>query len=161
MLILPLHYYDEAGRVLPPKMLLWLHSWLIKSILIFIGAALMRDSGAEVLAFWYPSKQYLYMSLLSSIPACTSILIVSYRQKLWDKDIVWPFTFLRPSLLLALVLQTGLLLNNIISAQFHFSYTSATSMLLNITAMVYVCKSVHLGTMFHDWRLRISDFDCI
>ena len=157
MLALPLHYYDEAGRILPPKALFWLHLWLLQSILIFIGAAVIRESSAEILAFWYPSKTQLYLSMATSIPAFLSLLLVSYRSKMWEKDLLWPFYLLKPCLLLTLGLQTGFLFNTIIVQKFHFSYTIGITALIHMSAVIYVYKSYHLQEMCRDWRLRVAD----
>jgi hypothetical protein len=155
MLALPLQYYDEAGRILPPKALFWLHIWLLQSILIFMGAAVIKDSSAEILAFWYPSKTKLYLAMLTSIPACLCLLLVSYRNILWERNLLWPFHFVKPCLLLSLGLQTILLVNTIVAQKFHFSYTSGFTILLNMCGALYVFKSYHLKAMCRDWQLRI------
>lgn len=157
MLALPLRYYDEAGRILPPKALYMLQLWLLQSILIFLGAAIIRNNGAEILSLWYPSKTKLYLAMAASFPAFLSFLIVSYRNKMWERGVFWVFYFIKPCLYLSLGLQTMLLLNTIVELQFHFSYTLGLTALMNMTAVLYVYKSRHLEVMCTDWRLRVSN----
>ena len=63
MLKLPLSYYDESGRILPPR---WLYSVFILLCidwLAFIFSLASRTQTSELLAFFYPQKESLGPSI--------------------------------------------------------------------------------------------------
>ncbi|MFB1034159.1 MAG: DUF2919 family protein, partial [Sinobacterium sp.] len=95
-LLLPLKYYDEAGRVKPATALYVCIAFLSRSLMILIGSVSVRENSDQLLALFYPEKQYLYISLAITFPAFMAILLLGFREKIWNADRCWMFTCIKP-----------------------------------------------------------------
>lgn len=151
ILPLPLHCYDQAGRVIPPK-LFWLSClFLIKSWLIFLGSVTIRGKEKEILEFWFPIHQDLYVSLALGLPALVAMLLTSHRGKLWEKGrTLWVY-WVGVLLSVAILAQLIYLINRLVQAQFNYHHALALSLLGVILIGVYMLRSQHIRQMFRDW----------
>ena len=85
MLKLPLTFYDESGRILPPR---WLYSVFILLCidwLAFVFSLASRTQTSELLTFFYPQKETLGLGLAASLPVLIALSLVSQRDRLWKK----------------------------------------------------------------------------
>ncbi|MGJ8681774.1 DUF2919 family protein, partial [Paraglaciecola sp.] len=67
-LLLPLKYYDDAGKVKPPSAWYWCALYLCRSVLVLIGALSSREYGSELLSIFYSESRYLYLNLGIALP---------------------------------------------------------------------------------------------
>lgn len=148
---LPLHYYDDTGRIVPPRSFWWALVFLAKSWLIFIGSVTIRGKESEILAFWYPHKADLYLALGLGLPALIALLLCSNRERLWKKDFRKWVYLLVICLVSACLGQLGYYGMRVWNT--HFKYDHATAMgLIGILLIIgYILRSRHLRLMYQDW----------
>ncbi|MGS2720543.1 DUF2919 family protein [Paraglaciecola aestuariivivens] len=151
-MLLPLKYYDDAGRVKPAMGLYLLILYLCRSILVLIGALTMREYTDQLLAIVYPEQHFLYLSLLIALPALFTLFILGFREKIWLSGREWIFLLIKP--LLALSILADLILHIVLanSQAWAFSWVLAASLLTDCLALFYIIKDQHIRLMVKDWR---------
>lgn len=102
--LLPLHRYDDEGRVKPPVIYFWVIAYLMRGIIIVLGASGMGVDTKAVLGAFYPSHTQLYAHLLIGIPAIYSFFILSYRKQFYDNEKLFWLKTVKPALLIGLLL---------------------------------------------------------
>ena len=151
MLKLPLKYYDESGRILPP---VWLYSLLLLLCidwLVFIFSVASRTQTTDLLAFFYPQKEALGLNLVASLPVLLTLLLISQRERLWKHDLVsWRhciLPFIQIGVLILLTSQIYYLMHH----QWGFEVVTAVKILLYSMTLYVVTRSRHLKWMIYDW----------
>ncbi|MDU0355474.1 DUF2919 family protein [Paraglaciecola aquimarina] len=79
-LLLPLKYYDDAGRVKPPVGLYLTALYLCRSIVVLIGAYSSKQYSNELISLFYGEQRYLYLSLMIALPALLSVTLIGFRE---------------------------------------------------------------------------------
>lgn len=152
MLKLPLKYYDESGRILPPRWLYALLLLLCADWALFIFSLASRSHTDTLLHFFYPHSKSLLFALVTSVPALLSLLLLSQRERLWKKGLIsWRRWFI-PLLLCGVV---ALLTSQVVYAITHhwaFELITAIRLVLSIIALYTIAKSRHLRWMVDDWE---------
>lgn len=156
-LVLPLKFYDEGGRVLPPRSLWWCLLFIARSYVIFVFSLTLPNQSEKLLSIFYPVKDQLYTGLVIGTFAIGPILLVSFREKIWKHHAEWSFALLKPLLVLGLVADLGLLVLQAKQNYWHFSWGVGVGFILSLIAMYWLLSSHHLKVMLEDWRLRIAD----
>lgn len=124
--IMPMHYYDDEGRVKPPVFVNWIIAYLMRGfILIIIASSLGSDTNA-ILGVFYPNHSLLYAHLVISIPAFVAFYLVSNRKKLLDDGKNNLLKLLKPTLLLGLALD--FVLHIYIAQVQHWQYSTAAAL---------------------------------
>ena len=151
---LPLHKYDENGRVKPPLTLMLALVFLARSIVVFIASLSFREDGGLLLSLFYPDKYQFYLSLSSAIPALVLIFLIGFREKLWKGDKAKVF-YLLPWLI-GIVLCIDIILQFYIITKLHFvfSWPSAISLLVTMLIVWYLFLSASVKALFKDWPLK-------
>jgi hypothetical protein len=151
MLKLPLKYYDESGRILPP---VWLYSLLLLLCidwLVFIFSVASRTQTTDLLAFFYPQKEALGLNLVASLPVLLTLVLISQRERLWKHDLVnWRhciLPFIQIGVLILLTSQIYYLMHH----QWGFEVVTAVKILLYSGTLYVVTRSRHLKWMIYDW----------
>ena len=151
MLKLPLKFYDESGRILPPSWFYGVLLFLCIDWLAFIFSLASMSQTNELLTFFYPQKATLGLGLVASLPVLASLLLVSQRERLWKREIkVWRHAVLP-------LVQTGVVALLIVqiyySMQHHWGFELMTGAKLTLYSMsLYaISKSRHLKWMIADW----------
>jgi hypothetical protein len=155
-LLLPLKYYDEAGRVKPALALYFCIGFLSRSLLILIGSVSVRENSDQLLALFYPEKQYLYISLAVAFPAFLGLLLLGFREKIWHANRCWMFSYVKPLLIFSVLADLGLhlMLANIVHWQ--FSWLIAFTLLLDSLVFYFLVKDKHTQMMLMDWKKAIQ-----
>jgi hypothetical protein len=155
-LLLPLKYYDDSGRVKPAVALYLCIAFLSRSLMILIGSVSVRENGDQLLALFYPEKQYLYISLAIAFPAFLALLLLGFREKIWEADRCWMFSCIKPLLLFSVLADLGLhiLLANI--GHWQFSWLIAFTLLLDSLTFYFLVKDKHTQMMLKDWKKSIQ-----
>jgi hypothetical protein len=154
-LLLPLKYYDDAGRVKPAAALYVCIAFLSRSLLILIGSVSVRENGERLLALFYPEKQYLYISLVIAFPAFLALLLLSFREKVWQADTCWMFSCIKPLLIFSALADLALhvMLANI--EYWQFSWVIAVTLLLDLLIFYFLIRDKHTQLMLMDWKKPI------
>jgi len=155
-LLLPLKYYDDAGRVKPAVALYVCIAFLSRSLMILIGSVSVRENGDQLLALLYPEKQYLYINLAIAFPAFLALLLLGFREKIWKVDRCWIFSCIKPLLIFSVLADLGLhiMLANI--GHWQFSWLIAFTLLLDSLTFYFLVKDKHTQMMLMDWKKSIQ-----
>jgi hypothetical protein len=151
-LLLPLHHYDESGRVKPASSHYWLSFYLSRSLLIALLALSDRQHSSELLRLIYPQQQYLYWGIGVGLPAVLGLLILTFREKLTTHRCFRLFTWLKPSFTLAAILDICLHLYLAKQHLWQFSWVIALSLLFDLLSLLYILRDKHLSLFVRDWR---------
>ena len=155
-LLLPLKYYDDAGRVKPAMFLYCCIMILSRSLLILIGSVSVRNNGDQLLTLFYPDKQYLYISLGIAFPAFLTLLILGFREKIWHANKCWIFCCIKPLLFFSVVADFGLHLMLASKGHWQFSWVIAVTLLLDSLVFYFFLKDKHTQLMLMDWNKSIQ-----
>ena len=154
-LLLPLKYYDDAGRVKPTAALYLCIVLLSRSLLILIGSVSVRENGDQLLALFYPEKQYLYMSLSIALPAFMASLLLGFREKIWQTNRCWMFSCIKPLLIFSVLADLALHIMLGSVAHWQFSWVIAITLLLDALIFYFFVKDKHTQLMLMDWKRSI------
>jgi hypothetical protein len=149
---LPLHCYDDAGRIVPPRSLWWMLVFLAKSWLIFIGSVTIRGKESEILAFWYPQKADLYLALALGLPALIAMLLCSNRERLWQRNLNKWVYIVFGCLFLATIGQLTHYVLRLVNTQFVYDHATAMGLIGTLLVVGYTLRSRHLRLMYRDWK---------
>jgi hypothetical protein len=151
---LPLHKYDDAGRVKPPWLLFLGLCFFARSILVFIASLSFRQDSSLLLSVFYPIKYQFYLSLFTAIPALLTLLFFGLRDRIWKANRGELYLSLAP--LLAYLIISDLIIQIYIlrGQHFEFAWPTALSLLFGILFGWYLLVSKHVRLMLADWRLN-------
>nr|WP_241737464.1 DUF2919 domain-containing protein [Neptunicella marina] len=152
-MLFPLECYDEQGRLIPPKALIICHLFLLRAFLVLVIALATRQSGNDILKLLYPLKSDFYLGLMLGIPPLLSLVIISYRQKLWKNNLYWPFNCCKPLLIISLIADLFIHLQQALGVQWAFSWLLALVLVGDLLWVLYLLNSRYLKGLFADWRL--------
>jgi hypothetical protein len=151
---LPLHKYDEAGRVKPPWLLFLCLCFLARGIVVFIASLSFRQDGGLLLSIFYPLKYQFYLSLLTAIPAIITLLFLGFRERVW-KASLGIFYIGLPIVLGYLIISDVVIQLYILRAQyFAFAWPKALTLFSVLLLAWYLVTSKHMRIMLADWRLN-------
>ncbi|MBU3022988.1 DUF2919 family protein [Aestuariibacter sp. A3R04] len=151
-LLLPLHCYDEAGRIKPPRWLLVLLVLLCSDWIILIFSLASMGQTSQLLGILYPDKSQFGLRLVATIPLLLAVLMLSNRERFWKRH-WYSWRFLCCGCIL-----TGIALSAIIQIvalehdDWAFHFTPGCFLLLNLLTIVCIFNSRHLRLMLNDWR---------
>lgn len=151
-LLLPLKYYDEAGRVKPPSALYWCALFMCRSVVILIGALSSRQYGNELLGLFYSEKTYLYFNLIIALPTVLAMLIIGFRDKSWLTNNIYLYGFIRPLMIFSALADLSF---HVFFANLHhwqFSWIIAATFILDVLCVYFLIKDKHILLMVSDWR---------
>lgn len=151
---LPLHKYDDAGRVKPPWMLFLALCFFARGIVVFIASLSFRQDGGLLLGVFYPLKYQFYLSLLTAVPALITLVFFGFRERVWKANRAWLYVSL-PTIFSYLVI-SDLAIQIYILRDQHFAFAWPTALtLISVLAIGwYLFVSKHMKTMLSDWRLN-------
>lgn len=151
---LPLHKYDDAGRVKPPWLLFLCLCFLARGIVVFIASLSFRQDGGLLLTIFYPLKYQFYLSLLTAVPALMTLLFLGFRERVWKAD-GGKFYVILPVLLAYLCVSDFVIQVYILRAQqFAFAWPTALTLFSVLLFTWYLLSSKHMRIMLSDWRLN-------
>ena len=154
-LLLPLKYYDDAGRVKPSMALYVCIAFLSRSLLILVGSVSVRENGEQLLAMFYPEKQYLYISLAIALPAFLGLLLLGFREKIWHADRCWMFSCIKPLLIFSVLADVSLHIMLASIGHWQFSWVIAVTLLIDFLIFYFLVKDKHTHLMLMDWKKSI------
>lgn len=125
-------------------------------MLVFVATMSVRSHSSELLALFYPERDYLYLSLAIAFPGLLSLFILGFREKIWRANKVWLFLLLKPLLLCSILADLGL---HFILADLQywlFSWVIAITLLLDFLAGYFIIKDKHTKLMIRDWQISTT-----
>lgn len=151
-LLLPLKFYDAAGRVLPSVGFYLCLLYLSRGFLIFIASLSVRDSSDAFLRIFFPETNFLYTSFAIGAPALVVLGIVGFREKIWSSNITWLFGFVRPCITMSILgdLSFSLMLAKL--NHWQFSWLISFTTLVSFLCLYFLLKDNHIRLMLADWR---------
>lgn len=155
-LLLPLKYYDDAGRVKPALAVYFCIAFLSRSLLILIGSVSVRENGEQLLALFYPENQYLYISLATASPAFVALLLLGFREKIWHASRCWIFSCIKPLLIVSVLADLGLHIMLASAEHWRFSWVIAITLLVDSLIFYFLIKDKHTQMMLIDWKRTIT-----
>lgn len=152
MLKLPLTFYDESGRILPPR---WLYSVFILLCidwLAFVFSLASRTQTSELLTFFYPQKETLGLGLAASLPVLIALSLVSQRDRLWKKGFLAWRRWVIPLAQLGVLALLSVQLYYAMHHHWWFETITGVKIVFYSIALYAISKSRHLKWMVEDWE---------
>lgn len=152
MLPLALKHYDEAGRIRPNGLFWLLCLFPCRALLVLLVSLTFIQDQSAILSLVYPNQSLFYWSLLPLCPALTVVAMASYREKLWRTTRHRSFALLKPLLLLAYILDFGLLFMAAHIGHWMFQWPIALGVLGNVILFTLLLRNHHLCLLVKDWQ---------
>lgn len=156
MLLLPLHCYDESGRILPPRWLYWFLLLCVADWMVFIFSLALRDQTTTLLSLFYPLREWLGTYLIASIPFLLVLVLLGQRERLWNRGWLTWARLLKPMIVLGLLVSFALQVWHGWQLHWQFEWIMSLRMLIAGVFAVVVLRSRHLRWMIQDWCRPLS-----
>lgn len=143
----PLDYYTHSGDLKPPKLFNLVLIFLARTWSLLIISLVLRESGQQLLTFFYPNKSHFYLGLLSGGIALL-LFILSGRDH--DKH-PWSARLWRqsyPVLLLSIFIDLALQIYYLFNNNFQYSFAASLQLVFAIWILLYSLRSKHLKDCF-------------
>jgi hypothetical protein len=152
-LLLPLKYYDEAGRIKPPRFFWWCGLILAKSYFIFVlSLSNFRDADG-LLGVFYPRQSELYLGFAIGFAAVVAMVLVAYREKWWHTKFKVVSYLIKPLMLTTIVLDVIHQVQLVHKIHWQFSWPVAIFLCLDLSIFYWLMTSRHIKFMLQDWRI--------
>ncbi len=149
---LPLHCYDEAGIIKPPRWLYWF--LIVNSVdwVIFLFAVASRRHTTQLLEMFYPEKTLLWSKLAATLPFILVALLLGNRERLWKKTSIrwWRYT---PAAIWSGISASLVVVGGQLQAlNWQFQPLLAAQIVSLLLLGVLIARSRHLRLMLADWH---------
>ena len=151
-MLLPLHCYDEAGRIKPPLWLYWMLLILCSDWIALVFSLVTFGQTSELLSVLYADKTVLGWRLLATWPFLTVILLMGNRERLWKKELTGWRLGIMPLIWTGNIVSIAAQMQTVLHDQWDFHWTPACFILVNVLVFVTVMRSRHIRLMVSDWR---------
>lgn len=148
----PLRYYDEAGRFKTPLYIYLLMLFSCRALFVLIVALSYRQDSEGLLSTFYPNNYHFYQSLIPMLPALLVLIIVSKRNAFWTTQKYFPFKFILPLTLFALLSDIAVQINILYQSDFNFSLVIGLSILVALSGILYIFRSAYFYDVLKDWQ---------
>lgn len=155
-LLLPLKYYDNAGRIIPPISLWATIFYVSKALFVLIASLTFVQDKSALLGLFYPVKSNLYVGLVISLAGLLVFIICGFREKIWKNKKNYLFGLIKPVLILVLIVDFIFQLYMANQHQWAFSWTLGVSAMLDLLILYWVVTSKHLAFMLLDWKFELD-----
>lgn len=152
MLPLPLHCYDEAGRVKPPLWLYWGLVFACTDWFVVIFAVALRGQTQTLLGLFYPAQNVLTASLVLTIPFLVVLILLSQRERLWKKNLTAWRKALVPLIFIGIISSVITLAWHVWLSHGRFEFLPALRLLYLLVGGAIILRSRHLSLMVADWK---------
>jgi len=143
----PLQHYTQSGNLKPPLFFNIILLFLARTWCLLIVSVVLRDSGTQLLALFYPQKLHFYLGLGSGLIA---VLLFFLAGRDHDKHIflskLWQLGY--PLLLFNIFIDLSLQIFYLLIIQFQYSFTASIQLVMGIWILLYCLRSDHLRDSF-------------
>jgi hypothetical protein len=157
MLKLPLKYYDEAGRILPPVWLYGLLTFFCLDWIAFVFSLASRTQTETLLRIFYPHSESLGLALASSFPLVLVMILISQRERLWKHHYVMWSGWLIPAMVFGVTCSLGVQVYHAVKLHWNFDIVTAIKITVSLVGLYVLCRSRHLRWMIEDWQTPIDN----
>ena len=151
MLQLPLHHYDEGGKVKPPRLLWWILLYLAKSLVVVAFALTPGVEATKLLNALYPKQINLALGLFQSAIVAFIWGICAFREKWMANHHFFLFKLVLPLLYIVLMMDLTFTVLLVYQENWSFHWGLASSLVVAIWSLIWVSSSKHLRIMITDW----------
>ena len=121
--------------------------FLARTWCLLIVSVVLRDSGNQLLALFYPQKLHFYLGLGSGLIALILFFLAGREH---DKHVflskLWQFGY--PVLLINIFIDLSLQIFYLQIIHFQYSFTASVQLVAGIWALLYCLRSDHLKDSF-------------
>ena len=151
-LLLPLHCYDESGRIKPPRWLMVLLILLCSDWIVLIFSLASMGHTSQLLGLIYPDKSQFGLRLVASVPLLIGMLLLSNRERLWKRHWYNWRILCCGLVIVGIVCSAMIQLLALAHDDWAFHATPGIFLLLNGLTIVSIVNSRHVRYMLTDWR---------
>lgn len=148
---LPLHCYNEAGRVVPSTWFTLMFFWGARVLLLLIGSLVLGDSGnlmpKQLLTFSWQLPAHSVLGLIF----LGLWLLQGQREVIWKKG--YTLKWLKPMTILMLLADIGLQIAAIILTHGAFDLLRGLIVVISLFFLGYTLRSKRTNIMFDDWKM--------
>ncbi|NVK56032.1 MAG: DUF2919 family protein [Alteromonadaceae bacterium] len=152
MLKLPLNYYDEAGVVLPPRWFYWMLLIACRDVLLVCAFAAIPAESDRLYRLFFPHTDSLWLQLVASLPFVLVIVLLSFRDRLWQAGFSWWRLIVRPLVWLGCLVQLTVVFSLLRRNDWQFDLYMGAVIVLLLTFSIMLARSRHLAVMIEDWQ---------
>ena len=152
MLEYPPHRYDDNGRLLPPVILTLLLCYLCRGLFIFLLGHLNLHNPQLVVQWFYPKPELLQWALMQSVLPLICLILLAYRNILWNKKMMrWSYC-LFPFLCVSLLWDVGLLLWQAHQSHWVYHQGIALPLVMSTLSLIWLYRTRYLRHMVLTWK---------
>ena len=146
---LPLHCYNEAGRVLPSTWFNLIFLWGARALLLLAALVMLGPRGEGIPAVFFPVHwQFMAHSGLGVLYIGIWLLI-GRREKLWENGI--RLRGIKTTVLVLLILDLTVQIMEILTMQSAFGWSKGLMLVITAFLTGYLLRSKRTRIMFRDW----------
>jgi len=142
-----LQYYTQSGNLKPPIYFYLSLLFLARTWALLVISIVSRNTGANILTFFYPDRTYFYLGLISGFIA---LLLFMLSGRDHDKHILlsklWQIGY--PFLLLSVAADFFLQIYYLSVHHFQYSLSASLQLVIIIWILLYSLRSTHLKMSF-------------
>ena len=146
---LPLHCYNEAGRVLPSTWFNLIFLWGARALIVLAASMMLGPRGESIPKLFFPIHWQHWAHIGLGILYIALWLLVGRREWLWDK--LHSLRWLKPAILTLLFCDLVVQCMAIATTQGAFSLLKGLMLLITCFLAGYVLRSKRTRIMFKDW----------
>ncbi|KFZ36691.1 hypothetical protein HR45_14610 [Shewanella mangrovi] len=144
-------WLDDKGHVKPPMVLYLLLLFLARGWVIFVLSLTDSSDRAGLVRFFFPERADFLVSLAAGAGAVLIFLLVTAERRRKPQWLRHCFRWLRPMLLVLLVIDAVLLYFRLKHNHFWFEWSMALDALLLFWSLIYLRVSRQLQLYCRDW----------
>ena len=148
---LPLHCYNEAGRVVPSTWFTLLFFWGARILLLLIGTLVLGDSSNLIPKQLLPFSWQLPAHSVLGLIFLGLWLLQGRREVIWKKG--YRLKWLKPTIILMLLVDISLQMTAIILTHGTFDLLRGLIVLISLFFLFYTLRSKRTNIMFEDWKM--------
>ncbi|QSX35091.1 DUF2919 domain-containing protein [Shewanella avicenniae] len=145
-------WLDDKGHIRPPLVLYLLLLFIARGWVIFILSLTDGSDRAALVRFFFPERSDFLISLAAGAGAVLLFLLVTAERRRKPQWLSHGFQWLRPMLLVLLIVDAGLLFYRLKHNHFWFEWSMALDALFLFWSLLYLRVSRHLKLYCQDWR---------
>lgn len=149
-LLLPLHCYDESGRVIPSFWFNVVFFWGAKGLLIFVASIALGKDGELIRHLLYSRSNEYSIHLMIGLLFIILWLLVGRRAWFWSKSL--SLKWLKPAVYLAVLIDITFQITVITYSKGILSYQAGMCLMISLFLLAYLVRSKRSNIMFRDWN---------
>ena len=149
-LVLPLHCYDDAGRLLPPR-LLWLGLiWLARGWWVWIASLTVFEDRSLLVSTLYPHPQDFLTALAFGTVPLILLGLVAWRHKVYDQR--WAISLIGNGFKLLLMIDLLIHIYILGRSPALSQQTIAVFAVIDFFLLLWALRSKRLRFTLSDWQ---------